>query len=230
MDWRRWRRAVSPCRCCWRKSALRHWAMSSRLCRPRRPSMSQARPCWTGSRDSNCIGAFWPWAKSPSRCRWTKCWRISGRRTCSSWLAGSATTTMSAACSGTPPRSALRRCCLIRPAATPFYRKAIRVSVSAVLRTPFVVAGATDIIEALQRAGVEVLALTPSATERLSDYRRAGPVALMLGSEGPGLPKDLIDRCRPIGIAMAGGFDSLNVAATSAVALHHLTTTALTGS
>ena len=33
-----------------------------------------------------------------------------------------------------------------------------------------------------------------------------------------------------IGIAMAGGFDSLNVAATSAVALHHLTTTALTGS
>lgn len=112
----------------------------------------------------------------------------------------------------------------------PFYRKAIRVSVGAVLRTPFVVAGATDIIAALQQAGVEVLALTPSATERLSDYRRAGPVALMLGSEGPGLPKDLIDRCRPIGIAMAGGFDSLNVAATSAVALHHLTTTALAGS
>jgi len=29
---------------------------------------------------------------------------------------------------------------------------------------------------------------------------------------------------------MAGGFDSLNVAATSAVALHHLTTTPLAGS
>lgn len=109
----------------------------------------------------------------------------------------------------------------------PFYRKAIRVSVGAVLRTPFAIADATAIFEALQQAGVEVLALTPSATERLSDYRRRGPVALVLGSEGPGLPQGLIDRCRPIGIAMAGGFDSLNVAATSAVALHHLTTTAL---
>ena len=111
----------------------------------------------------------------------------------------------------------------------PFYRKAIRVSVGAVLRTPFAVADASGIVEALQQAGVEVLALTPSATERLSDYRRPGPVALVLGSEGPGLPQELIDRCRPIGIAMAGGFDSLNVAATSAVALHHLTTTALAG-
>ena len=109
----------------------------------------------------------------------------------------------------------------------PFYRKAIRVSVGAVLRTPFAIAEGEVIVDALQQAGVEVLALTPSATERLSDYRRTGAVALVLGSEGPGLPRKLIERCRPIGIAMAGGFDSLNVAATSAVALHHLTTTAL---
>ena len=111
----------------------------------------------------------------------------------------------------------------------PFYRKAIRVSVGAVLRTPFAVAEAEVIVDALQQASIEVLAMTPSATERLSDYRRTGPVALVLGSEGPGLPRTLIDRCRPIGIAMAGGFDSLNVAATSAVVLHHLTTTALAG-
>lgn len=109
----------------------------------------------------------------------------------------------------------------------PFYRKAIRVSVGAVLRTPFAVAESVALIDALDRAGVETLALTPSAHEHLSDYRRTGSVALMLGAEGPGLSSDLIARCRPIGIAMAGGFDSLNVAATSAVALHHLTTTAL---
>ena len=110
----------------------------------------------------------------------------------------------------------------------PFYRKAIRVSVGAVLRTPFAVAESVALIDALDRAGVETLALTPSAHEHLSDYRRTGSVALMLGAEGPGLSSDLISRCRPIGIAMAGGFDSLNVAATSAVARHHLTTTALT--
>ena len=113
----------------------------------------------------------------------------------------------------------------------PFYRKAIRVSVGAVLRTPFAVGTrASALVEALRAVGVEVLALTPSATERLADYRRSGPVAVVLGSEGPGLPPEVIGRCRAVGVPMAGGFDSLNVAATSAVALHHLTTTTLAGS
>ncbi|GAA0216112.1 tRNA G18 (ribose-2'-O)-methylase SpoU [Brevundimonas nasdae] len=105
----------------------------------------------------------------------------------------------------------------------PFYRKSIRVSVGAVLRTPFVVMDrAQTITEALQAAGVDVLALTPSATQTLADYRRKGPAAVVLGSEGPGLPRSVIESCTAVGIPMAGGFDSLNVAATSAVALHHL--------
>ncbi|MCA0367927.1 MAG: RNA methyltransferase [Proteobacteria bacterium] len=117
-----------------------------------------------------------------------------------------------------------RTCC------DPFYRKAIRVSAGAVLRTPFAMGdSALTVVETLEAAGVEVLALTPSATTRLADYRRNGPVAVVLGSEGPGLPPEVIARCTAVGIPMAGGFDSLNVAATSAVALHHLTTPVLSG-
>ncbi|MBA4806205.1 RNA methyltransferase [Brevundimonas sp.] len=105
----------------------------------------------------------------------------------------------------------------------PFYRKAIRVSVGAVLRTPSARPEAAEaLVEAMQAAGVEVLALTPSATQRLADYRRGGPVAVMVGSEGPGLPRAVIDRCRAVGVPMAGGFDSLNVAVTSALALHQV--------
>ena len=37
------------------------------------------------------------------------------------------------------------------------------------------------------------------------------------------MPEAIIRRCRAVGIRMSGGFDSLNVAATSAVALHQLT-------
>lgn len=112
------------------------------------------------------------------------------------------------------------RCC------DPFYRKAIRVSVGAVLRTPMATGAPIEVIVAeLQAAGVETLAFTPSAAETLAAYRRSGPVAVVLGSEGPGLPRVVIERCRPTGIPMAGGFDSLNVAATSAIALHHLTST-----
>ena len=107
----------------------------------------------------------------------------------------------------------------------PFYRKAIRVSVGAVLRTPFV-AGvpAAAMVEALETRGFEVLALTPSATDTLSGLKPAPRTAILLGSEGPGLSAEVIARCRPLAIRMSGGFDSLNVAATSAVALHHLTT------
>lgn len=111
------------------------------------------------------------------------------------------------------------RCC------DPFYRKAIRVSVGAILRTPMATSLPADrMVEALAAADFEILALTPSADERLRDVRPGGRTAILLGSEGPGLDPALIARCRAVGIRMAGGFDSLNVAATSAVALHHLTT------
>lgn len=107
----------------------------------------------------------------------------------------------------------------------PFYRKAIRVSVGAVLRTPFVSGvPAAAMVDALQAGGFEVLAFTPSASDTLAELRPPPRTAILLGSEGPGLPAELIRRCRPVGIRMSGGFDSLNVAATSAVALHHLTT------
>ncbi len=107
----------------------------------------------------------------------------------------------------------------------PFYRKAIRVSVGAILRTPMVTGlSAPEMVGTLQTRGWDVLALTPSAEMILSDFRPKDRTVILLGSEGPGLPKAIIDSCTPIGIRMAGGFDSLNVAATSAVALHQLTT------
>lgn len=106
----------------------------------------------------------------------------------------------------------------------PFYRKAIRVSVGAVLRTPMATATTAEaMLDDLEAAGFEVLALSPSATEPLSAVRGGGRQALLLGAEGPGLPDAVMRRCRAVGILMAGGFDSLNVAATSAVALHQLT-------
>ena len=109
-----------------------------------------------------------------------------------------------------------RQCC------DPFYRKAIRVSVGAVLRTPMVVGlDATAAVEALKAAGFAVLAMTPSAELTLDAVPPAPRIAVVLGAEGPGLPADLIARCTPVGIRMSGGFDSLNVGTAGAIALHH---------
>jgi tRNA G18 (ribose-2'-O)-methylase SpoU len=43
---------------------------------------------------------------------------------------------------------------------------------------------------------------------------------LLLGTEGEGLPAAVMTRVRTASIAMAAGFDSLNVATTSGIALY----------
>ena len=45
---------------------------------------------------------------------------------------------------------------------------------------------------------------------------------MVFGAEGEGLPAKLLATLRTVRIGMAPGFDSLNVAAASAVVLHHL--------
>jgi tRNA G18 (ribose-2'-O)-methylase SpoU len=105
----------------------------------------------------------------------------------------------------------------------PLYRKAIRVSVGGVFRVPFVRGGtAAELIGALAAAGFDLLGLTPGGAERLEDAAAGPRAALVLGAEGPGLPADLLARMRGVRIAMAEGFDSLNVATAGAVALHRL--------
>jgi tRNA G18 (ribose-2'-O)-methylase SpoU len=104
----------------------------------------------------------------------------------------------------------------------PLYRKAIRVSVGAVLKVPF--ASFTETVgftAALDRLGFGQFALSPRGRTGIRDAKRTERLALYLGTEGEGLPESLLARLRTVRIDMAEGFDSLNVAAASAIALHH---------
>lgn len=104
----------------------------------------------------------------------------------------------------------------------PLYRKAIRVSVGAVLKVPFAVApDAGALVAALDKTGFSQFALSPAGAIDIREAARSGRTALFLGTEGDGLPKDLMARVQTMRIRMAPGFDSLNVAAASAIALHH---------
>lgn len=105
----------------------------------------------------------------------------------------------------------------------PLYRKAIRVSVGAALTTPFArLPRGADLTAALADAGLEVVALSPAGETELSDLVPPRRAAAVFGAEGPGLPAEVLARTRTVRIAMAGGFDSLNVATTSGIVLHHL--------
>ena len=105
----------------------------------------------------------------------------------------------------------------------PLYRKAIRVSVGAALTTPFArIAPEEDLIALLTDQGFTPLALTPRGATPLSQLARPRRAAVILGAEGPGLPQALIDHAAPVAIPMANNFDSLNVAVTAGIVLHHL--------
>ncbi len=105
----------------------------------------------------------------------------------------------------------------------PLYRKAIRVSVGAALTVPFArLAPGDDLAATLAASGLEVLALSPRGDTELLDLSRPDRCAVLFGAEGPGLPEGVLARTRTVRIAMAGGFDSLNVATTSGIVLHQL--------
>jgi tRNA G18 (ribose-2'-O)-methylase SpoU len=105
----------------------------------------------------------------------------------------------------------------------PLYRKAIRVSVGAALLVPFAqFAADEDPLAIFERQGFEVIALSPLGGERLADLKPKLKTAVLLGAEGPGLPHAVLARCRTVRIPMAPGFDSLNVATTGGIVLHHL--------
>jgi len=105
----------------------------------------------------------------------------------------------------------------------PLYRKAIRVSVGGVLMVPFTrLRPDEDAVDLLKANGFRCLALSPAGATPLSEVKRSGRTALMLGAEGPGLSEAILSRTETVSIPMSGRFDSLNVATASGIALHHL--------
>ncbi len=107
--------------------------------------------------------------------------------------------------------------------ADPLYRRSVRVSMGNVLKVPFAaLTGPADLaVESLRHWGFRVAALTPrtGAQPLLSFDRGSGPLALLLGSEGPGLSEAALAAADVwLRIPMAAGVDSLNVATAGAVA------------
>ncbi len=109
--------------------------------------------------------------------------------------------------------------------ADPLYRRAVRVSMGAVLALPYArfdrwPAG----VEQVRAAGLTVLALTPAPDAVSIDDLTAEQTArsaVLLGTEGAGLtPRAQAAADLRVRIPMSRGIDSLNVAAAAAVAFH----------
>jgi tRNA G18 (ribose-2'-O)-methylase SpoU len=110
--------------------------------------------------------------------------------------------------------------------ADPLYRRSVRVSMGQVFAIPYArLASWPADLSVLAAAGFEVFALTPAPHAMSIDELVVRPddkLALILGAEGPGLSDAVLGTTRPLRIPMAGGVDSLNVAAAAAVACYAL--------
>jgi len=112
--------------------------------------------------------------------------------------------------------------------ADPLYRRSVRVSMGTVLLIPFTNLPGQwlDSAKLLQDNGFTIVALTPDPLA--TTLRAAGlagrKVALLLGSEGPGLSHDALAAADLlVRIPMAAGVDSLNVATAGAIAFAEIT-------
>lgn len=105
----------------------------------------------------------------------------------------------------------------------PLYRKAIRVSVGAVLTVPFARGGsAQDLLEGLAGAGFAIWALSPRGETAIGSIVPSERLALVAGTEGEGLPATILSRFHTARIPQKPGLDSLNVATASGVALYQV--------
>lgn len=108
----------------------------------------------------------------------------------------------------------------------PLYRKAIRVSVGSVLTVPFVRGLAAEaMLRGLSEAGFEIWGLSPRGAVPVTAIPAARRIALVLGTEGEGLPDSILSSFRTARIPQRPGLDSLNVATASGVALYQIALT-----
>ena len=111
--------------------------------------------------------------------------------------------------------------------ADPLYRRSIRVSMGTVFQVPWTrISPWPAAIERLQEAGWTLAAMALSDDSITLDElaeRNDDKLAVIMGTEGDGLGRPTIAGADvTVRIPMAGGVDSLNVAAASAVAMYTL--------
>ncbi|MGX5664773.1 TrmH family RNA methyltransferase [Rhizobium daejeonense] len=105
----------------------------------------------------------------------------------------------------------------------PLYRKALRVSVGSVLATPYARGGsAAAMLSSLADAGFSIWALSPAGRTELSSIPAADRMALVVGTEGEGLPSEILTRFATARIAQSPQLDSLNVGTAAGITLYSM--------
>jgi TrmH family RNA methyltransferase len=102
--------------------------------------------------------------------------------------------------------------------------RTVRAAMGSTFRLPNCRVGLAALETALREEGFGTVGTAPRAESRYDEIQYQTPVALFLGNEGSGLPRDLLDRMDVVTtIPMQSDVESLSVGAAAAVLLFDLT-------
>lgn len=105
----------------------------------------------------------------------------------------------------------------------PLYRKALRVSVGSVLSVPFARGGnAMELLGQVTAAGFAIWGLSPRGEVDIRQISPAPKLALVTGTEGEGLPSEVMQRFHTARIPQMPHLDSLNAATATGIALYEM--------
>jgi RNA methyltransferase, TrmH family len=104
---------------------------------------------------------------------------------------------------------------------SPWNPKAVRASAGSFFRLPLLAVSAEDCFAHLRAAGVKILATTVHAAQPADLVDLTGPVALLIGNEGDGVPMRLAAKADgALTIPCPGPVESLNAAVAAGVLLY----------
>jgi TrmH family RNA methyltransferase len=99
--------------------------------------------------------------------------------------------------------------------------KALRASSGSAFRLPLLALSQEEAVSLLRQRGLRLLATTVSGGDSLDMVDLRSPIALLIGNEGSGLPRSLVqaaDAC--VTIPCPGPVESLNAAVAASVLLY----------
>ena len=106
---------------------------------------------------------------------------------------------------------------------SPFHPKVVRASAGSVFRLPVVRASLSDALGRMKQSGLQLVATASHQGTPLDQAKFSGPLAIFVGSEGAGLPRNLIQAMdEVVAVPQAPQVDSLNVGVAASIVLYEV--------
>jgi TrmH family RNA methyltransferase len=104
-----------------------------------------------------------------------------------------------------------------------FNSKVVRASAGSVFRLPAVRAKLPEALPEMRKQGLRLIATSSHKGTPLPDARLSGPLAIFIGSEGAGLPRDLMAQMDElVAIPHAPSVESLNAGVAASIVLYEI--------